>query len=81
MPLSTKELPRKILETAVQLKNHSKGLYLCVYECGKPISAQEVADKMGMKRAYVHMRLLGLVDRGLLKEHREGKKKLFEVTT
>jgi predicted transcriptional regulator len=87
MALSVKELPREILEKAVQLKNCQRNIFIALYTIGKPTSAQRIADFVGHKRAYVHMRLLqlaekGLVKESLVKENRKGReKKLFEVVT
>jgi predicted transcriptional regulator len=67
------------LEKAVQLRNHSRDIFLELYRIGKPATAQEVAAKIKFERAYVHMRLLGLEEKGLIRSFRKGRKKLFEV--
>lgn len=79
MRVNLKQLPREILEKAVQLKNCQRNIFIALYSKGKPCSAQEIANIVRVERAYVHMRLLQLVEIGLVKDHREGKQKLFEV--
>jgi len=71
--------PKQVLEKAVNLRDPLRKIYLTLYEIGKPSTAQEVAEKLGEARAYVHMRLLQLADMGLVQAVKEGKKKLFEV--
>jgi predicted transcriptional regulator len=81
MTLNVKQLPREILEKAVQLRNCQRNIFIALYSKGKPSSAQEIANLVGVERAYAHMRLLQLVEKGLAKEHKQGKQKLFEVST
>jgi len=74
------KLPREILEKAVRLRNHHRKVFLALYTHG-PSTAKEIAELTGHARAYVHMRLIELADRGLVKTIREGKKVKFEVVT
>ena len=76
--IRVEELPREILEKAVQLRNHHRTIFIALYSHG-PATARQVAELVGHKRAYVHMRLLELVDRGLVKSRREGRRVIFEV--
>jgi len=71
-------LPYWVLQKAVQLRNHHKRIFIALYSNG-PATAKQVAELVGHERAYVHMRLLELVDRGLVKSSREGRKVKFEV--
>jgi len=76
--MKTEKLPREILEKAVQLRNHHRTIFIALYSHG-PATAQQIADLVGHKRAYVHMRLIELVERGLAKSWRDGKTVKFEV--
>lgn len=73
-------IPRDILEKAVRLRNHQKEMYLVLFELGTA-TAMQVAEKVNHERAYVHMRLLELEERGLVRATKSGRKKLFEVVT
>jgi DNA-binding MarR family transcriptional regulator len=77
--IKTEKLPREILEKAVQLRNHHRAIFIALYRLGEPATAQQIAQLVGHKRPYVHMRLLELVDRGLVKTWREGRTAKFEV--
>ena len=73
------ELPREILEKAVNLRNAVRTIFIALYSIGKPVTAQEIAKIVGHARAYVNMRLNQLEDMGLVKSKQRGKEKLFEV--
>lgn len=73
------ELPREILEKAVNLRNAVRTIFIALYSIGKPVTAQEIAQIVGHARAYVNMRLNQLEDMGLVKSKQRGKEKLFEV--
>lgn len=64
--MSVSDLPREILEVAVELRDPLKNVYLTLYRLGKPSSPREVADRLGHARAYVHMRLNQLLDLGMV---------------
>jgi DNA-binding MarR family transcriptional regulator len=76
--IKTEKLPREILEKAVQLKNHHRTVFIALYSHG-PATAQQIAELVGLSRAYTHMRLTELVERGLIKSRKEGKTVKFEV--
>jgi DNA-binding MarR family transcriptional regulator len=76
--MNVEKLPREILERAVQLRNHHRIIFIALYTHG-PATAQQIAELVGHKRAYVHMRLIELVERGLAKSWREGRTVKFEV--
>jgi len=77
--MTMEKVPRKILETAVNLRDSLRNVYLALYEMGKPSTASEVAEKVGAARAYINMRLNQLVDMGLVKRTKQGRKIYFEV--
>lgn len=72
-------LPHQILEKAVKLRNAVRTIYITTYLCGRPVTASELAEKVGHARAYVNMRLNQLEDMGLIKSHTKGRTKFFEV--
>lgn len=72
------DLPLWMLQKAIQLRNHHKIVFITLYSNG-PATATQIAKLVGHERAYVHMRLIELTDRGLVKSRREGKKVIFEV--
>lgn len=74
------ELPRSILEKALNLRNSVRTIYLEVFSAGKPITADDIAKSVGHARAYVNMRLNQLEDMGYVKHTHDGKIKLYEVT-
>ena len=76
--MSTK-LPREILETAVNLRNSVRKIYVALYANGKPSTSQEIAQLVGQARAHVNMRLQQLVDMNLVTVERKGRPKYFEV--
>ena len=76
--LKPKELPREILEKAVLLRDPHRQIFLVLFSHG-PSTASEIAQLVGHARAYVHMRLLQLVDMGLVKARRQGRRVVFEV--
>ena len=78
MSLPPEKLPRKVLERAVTLRDPHREIYLALYSRG-PSTASEIAGMVGYARAYVHMRLLQLVDMGLVKARRKGRTVIFEV--
>ena len=71
-------LPLWMLQKAIKLRNHHKTVFIALYSNG-PSTATQIAELVGHERAYVHMRLRDLTDRGLVKASREGKKVIFEV--
>ena len=72
------DLPYPMLQKAVQLKNHHRVVFIALFNHGSA-TATQIAELVGHERAYVHMRLIELVDRGLVKSSREGRKVIFEV--
>lgn len=74
-----KELPKKILEQAVRLRDPLKDVYITLYSLGKPSSAAQVANQLGKARAYINMRLNQLVDMGLVCYTKKGGIKLYSV--
>jgi predicted transcriptional regulator len=77
--MKVEKLPREILEKAVQLRNHHRVIFIALYSLGEPATAQQIAQLVGHKRPYVHMRLIELVERGLVRSWREGRTVKFEV--
>jgi len=77
--IEAEKLPRDILEKAVPLRNTAKLIFIALYTCGKPTTATEIAQVLGKSRAYVHMRLIQLCDKGLVRSISEGKRRFFEV--
>jgi len=73
------QLPREILEKAVSLRNSVRKIYIALYSNEKPSTSTEIAEIVGQARAYVNMRLQQLVDMGLAKVERKGRKKYFEA--
>ena len=76
---SKENLPKEILEKAVKLRNAVRQIFIVLYCFGEPKSAEDIAKSVGHARAYVNMRLNQLEDMGLVKSHKEGKTKFFEV--
>jgi DNA-binding transcriptional regulator GbsR (MarR family) len=81
MTTSKVELPKEILENAVNLRNAVRLIYIELYLAGKPTSADDVAKLVHHARAYVNMRLNQLEDMGKIKSIHDGKTKLYEVVT
>lgn len=82
MTTKTAELPKEILEKAVNLRNAVRTIFIELYLAGKPLNAEEVAEIVGHARAYVNMRLNQLEDMGYIKScaSKESKKiKVYEV--
>jgi DNA-binding transcriptional regulator GbsR (MarR family) len=77
----TAELPREILEKAIQLRNSLKTVFIALYSAGKPCTATEVAQLVGKARAYTCMRLNQLVDMKLVQVTRQGRTKYYTVIT
>lgn len=77
--VNVEKIPRKILERAVTLRDPYRDIYLVLYELARPSTAREVAQQVGHARAYVHMRLLELKERGLVKVSYEERTAKFEV--
>ena len=75
----TTELPRWVLERAVNLRNAVRAIFIELATSEKPITADEIAVKVGHARAYVNMRLNQLEDMGYIKHTHDGKMKLYEV--
>lgn len=73
------QLPREILEKAVDLRNSVRGIYIALYNNGRPSTSTEIAELVGHARAHVNMRLQQLVDMGLVSVERKGRKKYFEA--
>lgn len=78
--MSTKtELPKEILERAVNLRNAVRTIFLTLATAGKPLTADDLAKMVKHERAYVNMRLNQLDDMGFVKFTRSGKEKYYEV--
>lgn len=77
--IDVESLPRVVLERAVRLDNALKRIYLLVAECREPVSASDVAEKIGYHRAYVSMRLNQLVTMECLTAKKQGRVKLFKM--
>jgi DNA-binding transcriptional regulator GbsR (MarR family) len=75
----THQLPREILEKAVNLRNSIRRIYIVLYTIGKPSTSTEVAQLVGQARAHVNMRLQQLVDMDLASVELRGRAKYFEV--
>lgn len=78
------ELPRNILEKALNLRNSMRTIYIELFMASKPISADDIAKIVSHTRAYVNMRLNQLEDMGYIKhihdgKTHDGKVKLYEV--
>lgn len=73
------ELPKEILEKAVNLRNSVRTIFIEVYIAGKPLTADEISKKVQHARAYVNMRLNQLEDMGYIKHTHDGKMKRYEV--
>jgi len=77
--VDVEKLPRKVLETAVQLNDSLKRIYITLYCCGEPKTPEEIAKKLGYARAYVHMRLCQLEHLNLAKRIDEQRKVRFQA--
>ncbi len=75
------QLPRQVLETAVTLRDPLRKVYLTLFQLGKPSPTKIIAEEVGFARAYVHMRLIELEEKGIVKRHRKGRLIKFEVIT
>jgi len=73
------QLPREILEKAVNLRNSVRRIYIALYSNGKPSTSTEIAQLVGQARAHVNMRLQQLVDMGLASVELRGRTKYFEA--
>ncbi|MHA1632273.1 MAG: helix-turn-helix domain-containing protein [Candidatus Freyarchaeota archaeon] len=76
--LAAGKLPREVLERAATLRDPHGEIYLALYS-RDPSTAAEIARMVGHARAYVHTRLLQLVDMGLVKARRKGRTVMFEA--
>lgn len=74
-----RELPREVLEKAVNLRNAVRMIYIELYTAGKRLTADDLAKLVHHARPYVNMRLNQLEDMGLVKSIHDGKTKLYEV--
>jgi DNA-binding response OmpR family regulator len=80
VPASLREkIPKPFLERVVRLKEPIKRVYIALYSHRKPATALEIAEPLGLARAYASMRLNQLESMGLVKRRKAGKKRLFEV--
>lgn len=82
MTTTTSDLPKEILERAVNLRNALRLIFIELYRARKALSADEVASIVGHERAYVNMRLNQLEDMGYVKSipsPQSKKVKLYEV--
>jgi len=79
--IDIENLPRPVLEQAVKLSDPLQKVYLILFQLGKPSTPKEIANLLGHARAYVHMRLMELEGRGIVKRSREGRNIKFEVIT
>ena len=77
--IDVKKLPRNVLETAVNLNNTLKKIYITLYCCEEPTTPKEIAKNLGYARAYVHMRLCQLECMKLVKRIEEEKRVKFEA--
>lgn len=73
------ELPKEILEKAVNLRNSVRTIFIEVYLAGKPLTADDISKIVHHARAYVNMRLNQLEDMGYIKHTHDGKMKRYEV--
>lgn len=73
------QLPREILEKAINLRNSTRRIYIALYSNQKPSTSTEIAKLVGHARSNVNMRLQQLVDMGLASVERKGRKKYFEA--
>ena len=73
------QLPRQVLEIAVMLRDPLRKVYLTLFQLGKPSSTKIIAEEVGFARAYIHMRLIELEERKLVKRSKEGRIIKFEV--
>lgn len=79
--LGAEELPHELMAKAITLRNSSRKIFVALCNCKEPKSSEDIAGLVEESRAYVNMRLLQLVDQGLVMElkvenHRE---KLYMV--
>lgn len=77
--INIEELPRSVLEQAVKLRDPLKNIYLTLFQLGKPSTAETVAKEVGYSRATIHMRLMELEARKIVKRIRKGRNIKFEV--
>lgn len=77
MKVDVEALPKEILVKAVKLSDPIRNIYIALYVyCkteGKSAEAEEIAEYVGHARAYVHMRLIQLVNMGLVMKTSEVK--------
>lgn len=74
------ELPVEVMKKALTLRNALRETYIALFNLGKPSTSTEVADVVKHHRAYVNMRLVQLIDLGLVKEVDTSQRhKLYEV--
>lgn len=74
-----KNLHGPFLEKVVNLKETTKKVYIALYSFGEPATALEIAEPLGLARAYASMRLNQLESMGLVKRSKIGHNVLFEV--
>lgn len=74
-----KNVPREVLEKAVQLPDPLRLVYLALYSIAEPSTALRVAEAIGKARAYVSMRLNQLETMGFVKSFRKGRLNLFYI--
>jgi DNA-binding NtrC family response regulator len=74
-----KNLHGPFLEKVVNLKETTKKVYIALYSFGEPATALEIAEPLGLARAYASMRLNQLESMGLVKRSKTGHNVLFEV--
>ena len=77
--LDTSDLPRDVLEVAVQLRDSLRPVYVTLFKLHKPSTAQEVADAIGHARAYTCMRLNQLVDMDKIEKTDQAGTKLYSI--
>ncbi|MGD2066387.1 MAG: hypothetical protein PVI43_04355 [Candidatus Bathyarchaeota archaeon] len=77
--VDVEKLPRKVLENAVKLNDSLRKIYITLYSCGEPKTPEEIANKVGYARAYVHMRLCQLEYLDLAKRVDEQRKVRFQA--
>jgi len=79
MDTELSQIPRNLLEKALKLRNAQRHIFITLCYFHEPQEAKIIAQKLGLARAYVNMRLNELVDQKMVTFIRKGKKKLFQV--
>lgn len=72
------DLPVEVLKKASKLRNSLRGIWIALYINGKSTSS-ELAELVGLARAYVNMRLQQLVDMNYATVEQKERTKYFEA--